>query len=150
MLTDNQRRFLETQRVIRLATAGANGVPHVLPIVFALDGDNIYMTVDDKQGKNVGETPRRMKRLRNIVANPQVALVVDHYDEDWSQVGYVLVHGYAAILDDGDEHARAVRCLRERYAQFNGRPLEAWPVIAVRIEHAVDWGSSERSPVRAP
>ena len=93
MLTDAQRRFLAAQRVARLATADAAGRPHVVPICYAVIENTVYFTIDEKPKK----TPE-LKRLANLRENPQAALVVDHYDEDWSQLGWVMVQGRAEIL----------------------------------------------------
>ena len=100
-------------RVARLATADANGAPHVVPVCYALVGDNLYVTIDEKP-KRAGV--RAMKRLRNIDENPNVAVVVDRYDDDWSRLAWVMLRGRAEILDDGDEHDRAQAALRERYS----------------------------------
>ena len=115
MLSGAQRRFVESMRVARLATADANGAPHVVPVCYALIGDNLYVTIDEKPKR---PDVRAMKRLRNIEANPHVAVVVDRYDEDWSRLAWVMLRGRADVLDDGDEHDRAQAGLRERYPQY--------------------------------
>ena len=104
MLTDQQRRFLAGQRVARLATADAAGRPHVVPICYALRGNTVYFTIDEKPKKRPGA---RLKRLANLQENPSAALVVDRYDEDWSRLGWVMVRGRADILESGPEHDRA-------------------------------------------
>lgn len=138
MLSDAQRRFVESMRVARLATADANRVPHVVPVCYALIGDNLYVTIDEKpKGSNV----RRMKRLRNIDENPEAAVVVDRYDEDWSRLAWVMLRGRAEILDAGDEHDRAQAALRERYPQYRTMRLGPLPVIALRIGRVSAWGA---------
>jgi PPOX class probable F420-dependent enzyme len=87
----------------------------------------------------------KLKRLRNIAANPQVSVVVDHYEEDWTQLAYVLLHGSARVVAGGDEHARALRLLRKKYPQYRAMPLEGAPVICIKIERVVDWGSLDRA-----
>ena len=86
-LTESQARFLADARVARLATADADGQPQVIPVCFAFNGETIYIVLDQKP-KSVELT--RLRRVRNILANPQAALVVDHYDEDWRELRYVL------------------------------------------------------------
>ena len=138
MLSAAQRRFVESMRVARLATADARGVPHVLPVCYALIGDSLYVTIDEKPKRR---EVRAMKRLRNIAENPSVAVVVDRYDEDWTRLAWVMLRGRAEILDDGGEHGRAQAALRERYAQYRSMRLEPMPVIALRIERLSAWGA---------
>ena len=92
MLNEDQRRFLESRRVAHLATADAGGMPHVVPVCFALHENAVYVTIDQKPKGN----PRSLKRLRNIAENPSVALVADRYDEDWARLGWVMLRGPAA------------------------------------------------------
>lgn len=135
MLSDEQRRFVEARRVGHLATADAGGVPHVVPVCFALAGDAAYVTIDEKP-KRAGS----LKRVRNILKNPAVALVVDRWDEDWSRLGWVMLRGRAEILEAGAEHDRAQALLRARYPQLCAMRIEALPVIAIRIARAIAWG----------
>ena len=137
MLTDEQRWFLDGQRVARLASADSGGRPHVIPICFVAIGDTVYFTIDEKPKRNAA---RPLKRLLNLRENPFVALVADHYDDDWSQLGWVMVQGRADILDSGDEHDSAQASLRARYRQLDHMRIEGLPVVAIRIEHASSWG----------
>ena len=138
MLSGVERRFVESMRVARLATADANGVPHVVPICYALIGNDLYVTIDEKPKH---PDVRAMKRLRNIEANPAVAVVVDRYDEDWSRLAWVMLRGRADVLDHGDEHDRAQAGLRERYPQYRTMRIESLPVIALRIARVTAWGA---------
>jgi PPOX class probable F420-dependent enzyme len=140
MLTDEQRRFLEAQRVARLATADAAGRPHVVPICYALTGATVYFTIDEKPKKRPGAN---LKRLANLRENPVAALVVDRYDEDWSRLGWVMVQGRAAVLESGPEHDLAQASLRARYPQLATMRIEALPVVAVRVDHVASWGRLE-------
>ena len=138
MLTEAQRAFLDARRVAHLATADAGGAPHVVPVCFAVAGTNAYITVDDKPKSRSGKD---LKRLRNIAENPAVALVADYYDDrDWSLLGWVMLRGRAEILPTGPEHDEAQQLLRERYPQMQEMALDDHPVIAIRIDQAVDWG----------
>lgn len=130
------RAFLAACRVGHLATAGADGAPHVVPVCFALDGDTLYVTVDEKP-KRAGE----LKRVRNILENPAVAFVADRYDEDWTRLGWVMLRGRAEILRAGAEHDAAQDLLRDRYPQYRAMNLAALPVIALRIARAAQWGA---------
>ena len=140
-LSAEQRLFLDAQRVARFASADADGQPHLVPVCYCLIGDSAYFSIDEKPKRAGG---RRLKRLRNIAHNPKVALVVDHYDEDWSQLGWVMLRGQAEILDDGDEHGRAQQALRERYPQYRSMRLDALPVVAIRIAQVASWGRLHR------
>ncbi|MCH8809288.1 MAG: TIGR03668 family PPOX class F420-dependent oxidoreductase [Proteobacteria bacterium] len=138
MLSQAERRFLESRRVAYLATADASGAPHVVPVCFAVAESGIYITIDEKP-KRVAA--RALKRLRNIAENPQVALVADRYDDrEWSRLGWVMVRGRAEVLDGGPEHAAALLGLRARYPQLAAMALEGRPVIAIRVERVASWG----------
>ena len=140
MLTDGLRRFVESRRVAHLATADAEGVPQALPVCFALSAtaSDLYVAIDAKPKR---QPAARLKRLRNIAANPEVALVLDHYEEDWTRLGWVMLRGRAEILAPGAaEHEAALSLLRARYPQYVAMPLEDRPVIAMRIASARHWG----------
>ncbi len=132
-----ERRFVESHRVARLATAARGGAPHVVPVCFALDGDALYIAIDEKPKRRPAAA---LKRLRNIAENPAVALLVDHYDEDWAQLGWVMLRGPADILADGPEHGHAQALLRARYPQLRPMQIEPNPVIALRVQRVTSWG----------
>jgi PPOX class probable F420-dependent enzyme len=145
MLSAEQASFLASQRVGRLATADAGGTPHVVPVCFALGGDALYVTIDEKPKR---ASARPLKRLRNMMENPQAAFVADRYDEDWRALGWVMLRGRADILTDGPEHDRAQALLRERYVQYRAMQLEELPVIALRIERVTAWGNLDPVSLR--
>ena len=122
----------EHARVARLATVDPEGRPHVVPICFVLEGDVLYTAVDEKPKRT-----RALQRLRNIEANPRVEVLIDHWDEDWSQLWWVRLRGTARIVED----RRAVELLTAKYPQYAERP-PAGPVIAVEIEERSEWTSS--------
>ena len=139
-LSESQARFLSDARVARLATADAEGQPQVIPVCFAFDGETIYIALDRKP-KSVEFT--RLRRVRNILANPQAALVVDHYEEDWTQLRYVLVSCSAEMLSgDEDEAAVAVALLRNKYAQYRRMDLDGNPVIKLTPKRFTAWSYS--------
>jgi PPOX class probable F420-dependent enzyme len=142
MLTDDQQWFLDGQRVARLATADSSGRPHVIPICFVVVGNTVYFSVDEKPKR---KRHRPLKRIANMRENPSVALVFDHYDEDWGQLGWVMVQGRAEELASGSEHDQAQTSLRARYRQLAGMQIEALPVVAIRIERATSWGNLRKS-----
>jgi PPOX class probable F420-dependent enzyme len=137
MLSDTERRFLAQQRVARLATADRRAVPHVVPVCFAIRAHTLYITIDEKPKRSA----TALKRLRNIAENPAVAVIADHYDEDWTRLGWVMLHGRAEILTEGTEQRDAQMLLRERYPQLRVMQIVGYPVIAVRIERTSSWGN---------
>lgn len=142
-LTPEDLAFLAAMPVARLATADRTGQPHVLPICFVVIEDNLYFTIDEKPKSG---DPRSLKRLRNIADNPQCAVVVDRYDDDWSQLGWVMMRGQAEILESGAEHERAQEALRVRYGPYREMDLAGLPVVAIRIERVARWGNLAPTP----
>ncbi len=136
MLSDDQRRFLSRNRVGRLATADNAGRPHVVPVCYAVHGTTLYITIDEKPKK----LERSPKRLRNLMENPAAAVMVDHYEEDWSRLGWIMLRGRGEILASGDEHDSAQTLLRKRYPQYERMDLQPLPVIALRIARVTTWG----------
>jgi len=130
-------RLLSSARIAHLATASKNGTPHVIPLCFAFDGKTFYSSIDEKPKRSL---PSQLKRLRNIEENPQVSLVIDRYNEDWSKLAYVLVFGRARILRSGKTHQQAVRLLRKKYFQYRTMALDNLPVIVIRPDRFVQWG----------
>lgn len=130
-------QFLEAGRVAHLATASLDGNPHVVPICYACAGDALYTAIDEKPKKG---PPAQLKRLRNIAGNPPVAVIVDRYSENWDELGYVLIHGTAALVANNQEHARALELLRARYPQYTGMRLESRPMIRITPTEVSAWG----------
>jgi PPOX class probable F420-dependent enzyme len=137
MLSDPERRFLAARRVGHLATADRDGLPHVVPVCFAIRDRSLYITIDEKP-KRAGA---RLKRVRNIEQNPNVAFLADRYDEDWTRLGWVMLHGRAEILAGGIEHDEAQRLLRARYPQLAPMRIAGLAVIAIRLDRATSWGN---------
>ena len=137
MVSERERRFLAQQRIAHLATADRGAVPHVVPVCFAVAGGTLYITIDEKPKRRPASA---LKRLKNIAENPAVAVVVDRYDEDWTRLGWVMLHGRADILREGQEHQDAQALLRSRYPQLAAMQIATYPVIAVRIERTRSWG----------
>jgi PPOX class probable F420-dependent enzyme len=119
--------------IARLATVTPDGIPHLVPVVFAVEGDVVYTAVDAKP-----KTTMRLRRITNIERNPQVSLLVDHYAEDWTQLWWVRADGVAAIHRDGETMHTAYRLLRAKYPQYQSVPLNG-PVIAVAVRRWSSW-----------
>ena len=120
-------------RVARLATTDPDGCPHLVPIVFALDGDTLYSAVDRKPKRS-----RILRRIENARAHPDVTVLVDHYEEDWSRLWWIRLRGRARVLDAGDERARALALLAEKYPQYRPLPPDG-PVLAVDVTEVREW-----------
>lgn len=143
VLTDTMRRFLAARRVAHLATADAHGQPHVVPVCFALAGDVLYVVLDRKP-KRVG--PRRLRRVRNLLVNPRVAVTADVYREDWRRLGFVWLQGTARLLEAGPEYRRALARLCRKYPQYRRMDLTGRPVIAIDAVRAGAWGAIAPAP----
>ena len=129
------RALLDTARVGHLATASAAGEPHVIPVCYALANDALYVAIDAKP-----KSGRRLLRLRNIDANGRAALVVDHYDTDWTRLAWVLARGPARVITAGDaNHAPSVVALRARYPQYRVMRLEDAEIIELRPSTWTTW-----------
>ena len=131
---DARARFAAA-RVARLATAGADGRPHLVPVCFAVDGDTVYSAVDEVKPK----ATTRLRRLANVAENPAVSLLVDHYDDDWNALWWVRADGHARVLPEAPE---AVALLAGRYAQYRAAPPRG-PVLAVDVERWSGWSASQ-------
>jgi len=129
-------RFIRRQRVGRLATADAQGRPHVIPICFVYRQGCFYWVVDEKPKRST-----RLRRLRNIEENPQVALVLDEYSDDWSRLAWVLVEGVAEVLTEGADYAKALAALRRKYPQYRTMALDGRPLIRIRPERVLSWAA---------
>jgi PPOX class probable F420-dependent enzyme len=124
-------------RVARLATVSADGRPHIVPVVFALDGDVLYTAVDAKP-----KSTTALQRLANIAAQPAVAVLVDHYADDWSQLWWVRADGTAAVIG-GAEADAALGLLTARYAVYEQQPPPG-PVVAVQVERWSGWAATDQ------
>jgi PPOX class probable F420-dependent enzyme len=127
------RKRVAAARVARLATINADGRPHLVPIVFVLDGDTLYTAVDAKPKRS-----RRLQRIENARERPDVTVLVDEYNEDWGRLWWVRMRGRARVLDEGPEAERAITLLIEKYEQYRQEP-PGLPVLAVDIEERRSW-----------
>jgi PPOX class probable F420-dependent enzyme len=136
-ISAEQAAFLDEQRSGRLATVDPSGQPHAVPICYALVDGHIYTPIDEKPKRG---DPRELRRIRNILANPKVCLVVDHYeDEEWSRLGWLQVRGIASLVEDDAERARALSALRSRYRQYQAMALEDLPLLRITPTRLVGW-----------
>ena len=109
----------------------------MIPICFVFDGKNFYSPIDEKPKHTI-----KLKRLKNIAKNPNVALVIDHYDEDWRKLAYVLIFGKARVLHSGKLHRRAVIMLRQKYTQYRRMAIDSRPMIIIAVDKMTAWDGS--------
>ena len=124
------RRRVARAAAGRLATIDERGRPHLVPFCFALEGDVLYSAVDEKPKRT-----QRVKRLENIRLHPEVAVLVDHYEEDWSRLWWVRLRGTAQVIEEGPERERALALLAAKYGQYRSEP----PRGAVIVVSVVEW-----------
>jgi PPOX class probable F420-dependent enzyme len=122
-------------RVARLATTDPDGRPHLVPIVFAIEGDTLYTAVDRKPKRST-----KLRRIENARARPDVTILIDHYEDDWGRLWWIRLRGRGRVLDEGEERERALGLLSEKYPQYRGEPPEG-PVLAVDVTEVRDWSA---------
>jgi PPOX class probable F420-dependent enzyme len=128
-----------------LATIADDGAPRLVPIAFAYADGVIYSALDEKP-KSVSD-PHELARVRDISQRPQVSVLVDEWDEDWTKLAWLRLVGRASILESGaPEHADAVRLLRDRYPQYASHRLENRPIIRIVVDRSVSWPTSSEAP----
>jgi len=138
------RRRVLAARVARLATIDPDGRPHLVPIVFVLDGETLYTAVDAKRKRS-----RKLRRIENARDRPDVVVLVDHYEHDWTRLWWVRLRGRARVLDNGEEAERALRLLKEKYEQYrHERP--GLPVLAVDIRAWRGWDAAGEAEPSQP
>jgi len=120
-----------------MATSTRKGIPHVIPICFAFDGRFIYTSIDQKPKRTEA---MKLRRVLNITQNPEISFIVDHYDEDWRKLGYVIVRGKAEIMQTGKEHDHALFLLKRKYRQYRRMNLRNRPVIRIVPTKITVWG----------
>jgi PPOX class probable F420-dependent enzyme len=131
------RRRLSEARVAHLATADAQGLPHIVPIVFAHHDEDLYFVVDEKPKRT-----RNLKRLRNIAGNPRVSVLVDHYEDDWTRLWWVRVDGVANVIAHETDARRAIDLLVAKYPQYAEERPQG-PVVAISVETMTGWEASD-------
>jgi PPOX class probable F420-dependent enzyme len=130
------RELVAAAGVGRLATIDPDGRPHLVPICFALAGDVLYSAVDEKPKRS-----RRLQRLANVRAHPQVAVLVDHYEEDWTRLWWVRLRGTGRVVEHGAELEAALELLVQKYSQYRERPPPG-PVLAIQIDEWRGWSAT--------
>ena len=133
--------FISNHRIAHLATVDSGDRPHVVPVVYAFDGEKFYSPVDDKP-KRTG--PYQLARVRNILANHRAVLIIDDYDEDWNKLAWVQVRGSAEIKVKGQDYERGVGLLTGKYPQYEAMPLNRKPLIIITPQKVIGWRATDR------
>jgi PPOX class probable F420-dependent enzyme len=136
LTAEEARRRFGGARVARLATVGPAGRPHLVPVTFALDGDTIYTAVDAKPKS----TPN-LRRLRNIAGDPHVAVLADHYEDDWGRLWWARADGRASVLGPPAQLAGPLELLAARYPRYRVDPPPG-PVIRIQVERWTGWAAA--------
>lgn len=136
------RRAFDTAPVARLATVDSRLQPNLVPVCFAVRDASVYSAIDGKPKRS-----QRLKRLENIRAHPDVSVLVDHYEDDWSCLWWIAAEGTAEILDGGDESELAIDLLSEKYPQYCEAPPTG-AVIAIRVRRWRAWSAKNGSATR--
>jgi PPOX class probable F420-dependent enzyme len=155
--TAAERAFVARARRATLATSGSTGRPRPVPVCFVLLDDVrrpgwpiLYSPIDEKPKR--ATDPLQLARVRDLLARPAVALLADHWDEDWGRLGWVRLDGRAGILaaDAGEERARAVTALRAKYPQYRQHALGVRPIIRIEVDGSASWGRLEPPALSEP
>jgi PPOX class probable F420-dependent enzyme len=134
-----EQTLIDTQRIAHLATAQPDGQPSVVPVVYAYDGTHFYTPLD---GKPKRVELSRLRRVRDIAANPLVALVFDEYDEDWRRLAWVQVRGSAQVVVEGEAYQRGLMLLAARYQQYQSVALVGRPLLLITPTERRSWRAS--------
>ena len=136
------KQFIYEHRVGRMATATHDGLPHLIPFCYAYNDPFLYMALDLKSK----EVPiLKLKRVKNILANPNVAVLIDDYFENWDRLAFVLLKGQAELIITGNEHDRAIILLQEKYPQYKKMGIDHCPVIRITISTYTTWKENKPS-----
>jgi PPOX class probable F420-dependent enzyme len=154
-ISESERRLIEGARTASLATRSPEGFPRLVPICFALTGQRddlgrllLYTPLDQKPKRSAD--PHDLARVRDLLILPEVTLLVEHWEEDWTQLAWARMYGTAELLEpephEVEEHLAAIATLREKYPQYRDMALEGRPVIRVAIRRVVSWSATPADP----
>lgn len=135
--------FIQRARVARLATVGSEFKPHLVPTVFVFDGSHFFIPVDEKRKK---AKPENLRRIKNIRGNPNVALLIDEYSEDWTRLAFVMIQGTASVMESRKQANIKLRQAQEelatKYIQYQKIGIGKMCIV-IKPEKVVSWRSSQ-------
>ena len=135
------KSLITDSSIAYLSTVSHKGHPHIVPICFVLLDQNFYSLLDNKP-KNVQLL--KLKRVQNIISNPKVALIVNHYEDDWDKLWHVLIKGNGSIVSNELERRAAIKSLKQKYGQYLHMDVDLNPVIKIKPTNIVSWGATTR------
>lgn len=143
IITPDIEEFIQRVRVARLATIDSEFKPHLVPVVFVFDGNHFFIPVDEKRKKT---KPEKLRRIKNIQGNPNVALLIDEYNEDWSRLAFVMIQGTASVVKSRPQAdiqlKQAVKELTTKYTQYQKIGTGEMCII-IKPEKVASWRSSQ-------
>jgi PPOX class probable F420-dependent enzyme len=146
MINDIQvKAIIDKARIARLATVDSKSKPHLVPVVFAFDGEHYYIPID-KKTKQEPCKPEKLKRVKNIQTNPNIALLIDEYNEDWTKLYFVMIQGRASLISNMKEEQqnvlllleRAHKLLSDKYQQYQKISIGAY-LIMICPQKIITW-----------
>jgi PPOX class probable F420-dependent enzyme len=149
VISADARGFLADARRAILATVAPSGAPRLVPVCFALAADDdrlgrpvLYSPIDEKP--KASADPHALSRVQDLLVLPDVSLLVDRWDEDWTQLAWLRLYGHGVLLEpqphEREEHAAAVGLLRAKYPQYASHRLEGRPIIRIVVDRSRSWG----------
>jgi PPOX class probable F420-dependent enzyme len=143
IITPDIEEFIQRVRVARLATIDSEFKPHLVPVVFVFDGNHFFIPVDEKRKKT---KPEKLRRIKNIQGNPNVALLIDEYSEDWSRLAFVMIQGTASVVKSRPQAdiqlKQALKKLTTKYTQYQKIGTGEMCII-IKPEKVASWRSSQ-------
>lgn len=143
-LGPGERALLAEARRATLATVAPDGMPRLVPICYTVQWEDavLHVAIDEKPKRS--SDPHRLARVRDIVADPRVSVLVDRWDETWSRLAWLRCEGRASLLEPGTgdpaERAAAIAALRERYPAYAGHDLEGALLLRIEVLRTTSWG----------
>jgi PPOX class probable F420-dependent enzyme len=135
------KEFIERARVARLATVDFASKPHLVPVVFVFDANHFFIPVDEKRKP---AKPEKLRRIKNIKHNPNVALLIDNYSEDWTKLAFVMIQGRASITSKTQGNIQlkeAYKKLMIKYLQYEKVGIGEMCII-IAPEKVASWSNS--------
>ena len=135
------RTIIYDARVARLATVDSEDCkPHLVPVVFIFDGKKYYIPLDEKAKRS---KPENLKRVKNIHANPNVALLIDEYNEDWKKIWFIMIQGNASLINNKENKQnrliqRVHRLLYKKYPQYLDTGIGKF-CIMIQPQRIINW-----------